>query len=578
MGVGAATFRSAGKISQHYIPGGYSRISAPAGNIGPVSANRGVIVGECTGGKPNEVIWFTSINDAINVLRGGDLLNALRFALSPGGDLIPQMIGAVRVNSAVQASGTLQKSAADIIDIKARDYGLYTNQIKVTVAAGSVSGKKLTVELNEDSQEIDNIEKESINIQYTGDATTAVMTINATTLTTTLAGDQTDGSANLSVAFSTYDTIEKVVGYINSQTGYSCTLVDGVDEEDASNELDAVTAQDIKTAEYTCNSDVQAMIDIINSSSNYLNDAELHSGAARTPVDNVADYFLTGGSEGSAGTTEYTNALTMLEQEDVQVLGTTSDDYAIQALFKTHVDAMNAVTGKKERQAILGALASTTLTLAIAEAKVKNDFAIGFCFGEFKDYDLAGNLQQYGSVFYAAKMIGQFGALDIIQPHTFKEFNAVELVTKLSTVEKEDAIKNGVWVPEISPQGTFRTVRSMSTYQKENLLYNEFSMSRSALYVSRDLRNYLEQIFVGKAGDTTVLQSIFTLSGARLDTYRNDFDLFVDNPNEGWDGNSWKNLNLAINGDQVTVTYDATITAPINFIFITNNFQLLVTL
>lgn len=578
MGVGRAIFASAGKISQHLIPGGYSRIDTPRGQAGPVSANRGAILGVCSGGKPGDLLWFTNINDAINTLRSGALLDALRFALNPGGELVPQMVGAMRVNPATQAVSTIQDTVpADIIDIKSKDYGIYTNNIKFTIANATTKGKKLTVTLNAESQILDDIYKDSIKIQYTGDATTGVMTITGTQLTTTLAGDQTDGSLNLTVAFATYITIEQVVGYINSQTGYTCSLIDGVDEEDAPGEMDAYSAQNIKAAEITVTSNVEALIDRINGESNYLSDAALHAAASRATIVNVANRYLTGAIEGTADSTAYTAKLVLLEQEDVQVFGATDDTYAIQALFKTHEVAMNAVTGKKERQVILGATLASTLANAITEAKVKNSAGAGFCFGEFKDYDLNGVEQSYGSVYYAAKMIGQFCALDIIQPHTFKEFSATELLTKLTTTEKEQAIEAGLWVPEISPQGTFRTVRSVTTYQKDNLVKNEFSMWRTALYVSRDLRNYLETTFVGQAGDTAVLASIETLSTVKLNDYRAS-NYFVDNPNDDWGGESWKSMVIAIDGDAISLNYDATITSPINFLFLVNKFNILVTL
>jgi hypothetical protein len=585
MGVSYAIFKSAGKISQHVIPGGYSRIDTPRGNVGPVSANRVVITGECTGGEPNKVLWFTSINDAINTLRSGDLLDAIRFALSPSSDLIPQQVGAVRINSALQASTVLKASGAvDVINAKSRDYGIYTNGIKHNVEAGTNNGFKLTVTLNQDSQVIDDIYIGAINIQYVGDASTAVMTIDnvAKTLTTTLAGDQTDGSANLNVDLTAFDTIEKLVGYVNSQVGYSATLVDGVDETRDSNTLDYKNAIDIKTTVKILTMNIQAMIEAINNQSNYLSDAELDGVIQRNQLDTtIGEVFLTGGSEGTAGTTEHTATATMLEQEDVQCIGTTSDDYAIHAIYMTHIASMNAVTGKKERQGIFGFKDSDTLNNsisagAIAQAKVANSGAVGYTYGNLVEFDLNGNEQNYGSVYYASKMIGQFGALDIIQPHTFKEFSAVDLLTKLSVPEKEKAILNGIWVPEVSPQGTFRTVRSITTYQKDNLLWNEFSMARTALYVSRDLRNYLEQTFVGLAGDTTILASIRTLSGARLNTYRTDDNFFVDNP--AWNNVSWKDLVISINGDQVELTYDATVTAPINFVFITNKFSIIASL
>ena len=102
----------------------------------------------------------------------------------------------------------------------------------------------------------------AIDIQYTGDASTATMTVDVATnsITTTLAGDQTDGSTNLSIDISnlSYDSILNIYTYIDAQTGYSAstgsTIVSGTDGcSDAALgiELADIVGQDIKTAEYT---------------------------------------------------------------------------------------------------------------------------------------------------------------------------------------------------------------------------------------------------------------------------------------------------------------------------------------
>lgn len=87
-------------------------------------------------------------------------------------------------------------------------------------------------------------------VAYTGDASTATMTISVSgnSITTTLAGDQTDGSSNLSIDISnaSYDTMYEVIAYIEAQTGYSATVESATDSADTLT-LDDITGQDIKT-------------------------------------------------------------------------------------------------------------------------------------------------------------------------------------------------------------------------------------------------------------------------------------------------------------------------------------------
>ncbi len=99
----------------------------------------------------------------------------------------------------------------------------------------------------------------SFLMQYTGDATTAVMTITvaadkATLLATTLAGDETDGSVNLAINLTLIDRVQDLVTLINAQTGYSASLSTSINRHEFGGDyvewLTAVAGQDIKTAVY----------------------------------------------------------------------------------------------------------------------------------------------------------------------------------------------------------------------------------------------------------------------------------------------------------------------------------------
>jgi len=101
--------------------------------------------------------------------------------------------------------------------------------------------------------------KEAFEMQYVGNGTTADLDITvvadeATTLATTLAGDETDGSADLSIDLTAaaFDTVEKVVAEINAQIGYEAVLSTSLNRfefgGDHSAWLVAVASADVKTA------------------------------------------------------------------------------------------------------------------------------------------------------------------------------------------------------------------------------------------------------------------------------------------------------------------------------------------
>ena len=85
MGVSAAIFESAGKRTEHYVPGVYSRsnnVTSPSG----VSAGNLCILGSSAGGKPQALLEFGSLADAQNVLGSGELLNGIAYAFNGSND------------------------------------------------------------------------------------------------------------------------------------------------------------------------------------------------------------------------------------------------------------------------------------------------------------------------------------------------------------------------------------------------------------------------------------------------------------------------------------------------------------
>ena len=93
------------------------------------------VIGRSSGGRPNAPLRFGSAQRAREVLRSGELLDAVLKAFDPsaqtGG---PSEVIAIRVNPATQATLTLLSDASTpVINLTSTDFGLYTNQIKVKI-------------------------------------------------------------------------------------------------------------------------------------------------------------------------------------------------------------------------------------------------------------------------------------------------------------------------------------------------------------------------------------------------------------------------------------------------------------
>lgn len=186
------------------VPGAYSELDASAlAGIGPGPIGVVALLGTAVGGKPKTV--EESFADATRPetlrkrYRSGDLRTAAEFAFSPSQDeAVPggaQRVVSVKVNPATQSQVTLPDgSAADSVDLTSKDWGQFTEQINVEVAAGTNRGKKITVVFEDLIETFDDVGGDAImDLEYTpgsnGYSTaTAAITASAFTVAATKTG------------------------------------------------------------------------------------------------------------------------------------------------------------------------------------------------------------------------------------------------------------------------------------------------------------------------------------------------------------------------------------------------------
>lgn len=179
-------------------PGVYSRVDPTS--LTPVeygATGRIAFVGTSVGGPPvtatmnsasntpGPVMWMNDPSLAKSVLKGGDLLNASKFAWNPSPDQNgADLIAFVRVNPATQASLTLKDGSSNAcLTLTSKDWGAWTNNIQVSIGNGTTSGKVVSLACYQyNIQEggvgtsADNLGN-AFTLQYTGNATSAALTI-----------------------------------------------------------------------------------------------------------------------------------------------------------------------------------------------------------------------------------------------------------------------------------------------------------------------------------------------------------------------------------------------------------------
>jgi hypothetical protein len=566
-GPNPTTFSSAGRSTQHYIPGAYSRSNFVSNEGGGVSSGNICIVGYSELGEPQKLLVFDSANDARGELSSGEGLEGVIQAFTPGNDLIPQQVGFIRINPGTQSSRTLQKSSSDRFTVKSFNYGVPMNQLRLKFSAGTTAGThKIETEFQGATEETDNIEKKSFTIQYVGAGTAAVMTIDATTLSTTVTGGP--GGEDLAITLADYPTISELVEFINNQTAYSASILTSVVTE-SSEVLDAVTGVDIDTAVYTVKSDYQAVFDALKANT-YLIDVAKEGTVRDLPDYDVDFVYLAGGTSGTSTTTDYSDALEVLEQEDVQLISTPSTDIAIHVLIRDHCILMNSEEGKKERQFYVGGALNET----VEEVKTRNatlNSAFGSnCSPGYYQFNDAGEETLYAPSYYACKQVGQVSALALNTPTTSKTVNIIRWEKDYKRSEVNDLIKNATLVGGKDDDDQYITVRSLTTFQSGLLQKNEASIQRETLYQDADLRKRLSKALVGSPNlGNDLIATATTVFERAIQDWKGLGIIVAQN------GRLYSGLVITVNGDIVNVEYNTWNTAPVNFVFITHNVSVL---
>jgi hypothetical protein len=539
-----------------------SAMANPNPNVGNVLA----LLGTSTGGEPGVALRFGSAAEAANTLISGDLLDACNFAFDPSNELAsgPATVICYRVNPATQASLTLNDSAFNpVVNLTSKDWGLWTNQIKVKVEAGSVNGFRLTAAYVNSIYTQDNVYRRAFSIQYSGTAGTAVM--NVTNNQVVLQAPS--GTAVATIDLTVYSQMQQLVDYINTVSGFSAMVLDGNSDLSALNGLDNVAGQDVMTAPYIATGTLQAVVDWFNGLSNPLVAATRQTNAGTAPAL-LPFTYLTGGSDGVTTNQSWSNAFTALQREDVQWVVPVSSSTSIWAMADAHVQFMSNV-GRMERRAIVGEPLGTSDAQALADALTLNSDRTTLIHIGFNQYDAKGNLLLYPPYKLAA-LIG--GALAGVNPGvalTGRSINIKGLERQLrNPTDTDPLITGGVFCIEKTKTG-YRVVKSISTWlNNDNYDKVEVSTGAALDHVARSVREALEPLkgafgspatlALAVAKTETVLRLLSQAAPAGIGVLVGD----TNNP-------AYKNITASIQGDVLAVSFMCSPVIPINYIPVT---------
>lgn len=555
MGVAAAVFESAGKRTEHYVPGAYSRdnnITSPSS----VSAGNLCILGASAGGKPLSLMEFGSVSDAKDALVSGELLEGIALAFNGSNEYIPQKVFGMRVNGGTQSELKIGSIGSTVMTLTSWDYGSHTNQLKMKVEDGTAeNSKKVTFAYKDQVVSVDNIQKKSLKISTS--VSDANVSVSEKELTFTFIESERQP---VSISFDDFPKISDLVERINSEEGIIAEVIDG-DSEALSAELDIINAQSIST-EKVLYSNRKAFADAV-SGIEFVGKVEL--GEVRSVPENMAYTYFTGGSSSTAAVSDWISALEKLEVEDVQIISTTSTDSAVQSLIASHCSQMGTVVNRKERTCILGGPLGMADDDAVTAAVGFNNKLVSFVVDNpVISNPLTGAQETVSGAKLAVMLAGMESAMAVNIPLTNKTLNVLGFAKKRTITNMEKLIRGGVLVCNPDPDNptNYVCIRGLTTFQSEDLINNERSMVREALFMNRELRKKFAP-GIGGINEAKITSAVIA---TLMDAAKNWADLGYIVPNGS--SNVW-NIKVKVDGDKIYLTYSRYLAEPTNFIFIT---------
>ncbi len=528
-------------------------------------ANTLVIIGKATGGKPQSVLSFGGPEAALATLRGGELCDAVVSAFSPSEDTgAPGTVLAVRVDPATQASLTLKNGTdADVITLTSVNYGLLDNQAMVKVEDGTIAGKMLTWFDGETYLHDDNVGKDVLSIQYAGAASSATVLISKDTLTLTL------DAAPTAIDLNTYKTVADVANKINTLSGFTATVLNGAGTDVALGNLDFVTvAANVKTAAYTVTADLKAVVDWFNNVAGSVITAVKIADAGTLPA-NIGYTSLSGGTIGVSTTEDWTDALTLLQAEDVQWLAACSGDASIRAMVDAHcLYCTNTLS--KERRAVLGTGLATSDADAILAAKSLNSKRSSLVHIGHYQYNAVSGLLELRPAYMTAVLIAAgFAGMDPGNAMSNKTLKVQGLERKLlNPTDTDKLLLGGVLPIEDTPQG-YKVTQSITSWLGDgNYVSREQSCGFALDYTVRASRDALDVLRGQKQGPLLLSRAVAitetTLKQLAKAEPEGPGILSGDAASP-----AYRNITASISGDVLAVQYECSPVIPNNYILVT---------
>ena len=576
------------------IPGAYSAIDVS--NLQVKSDGDGAktiaIIGECTGGEPQVVQFFSEPTVARKILKSGELLKACEKAWNPvsgSKEGVPiggaNVIAVIRSNAATKSfleidpEGVVNPTEKQIV-FQSKDWGKDTAH-QVKISDGTIEGtKNLTIydQTNDVYEHWDNVGR-MFSIGYTGDKAYAEVNVykdsnDVMHLQTKIGDDEASAVEDIHIALDPvkYKNLRVLISDLQSYENYNVIAATRYNMRLKVNELDIITKKNIKatqlvpTATITATFADTASTLALNSRLIEVKSYNKEIGNKTIPNTNGAYLFLTGGSEGSSPAS-WIKFFDMLSNYDIQYIVPLIGDISIHAELMEHVMAMSGTMGK-ERRGVVGGNVNETINESIQRARDLNHARMQVVHGGFYDVNSNNELELYPPYILAAQHAGRAAFLPDGEPATHDIYRMSAPEYQLEAPEITALLQSGVLAFEFVigqtgvSQSYVRLVQDLTTdLINQDVVHVERATGQLADSINKEIRRGLDSLLTGKRTSLTDLTSAKNRVISILqERQRNGYII------------AYKDVYVSKTGTITTVDYGVAAAEPNNFTLITAHY------
>lgn len=426
-----------------------------------------------------------------------------------------------------------------------------------------------------------------LTLGYTG--TTASAVVSGSTMTITVVGG---AGTSHTITLTDYATVNQLVQYLSSLTGYTAAAADASLGQKAPKDLDdgtysLATEHGAKTGRIKA--DGKAYLDGVTLGSSLASVTPVSPATKLVGLPDVSSItFLTGGAKGSTTNANILAALVALEairgnfvvtcfSQDATLdiaagLTDAASTYSIDSInsnVRSHVLQMAQILRRRPRQGFV----SYRGTFAAAQTAAGNmaSSRVAMFFQDVKDTDAFGTLTQFQPWMAAIKAAGM-QAGGFYRPIVNKFINVTgalvpgggfndQLDSNLTT-----ALKKGLCPIIADDDGGFRWVSDQTTYTADpNFVFNSIQAVYVGDIISMTTAQRMERAFVGQSvADVSASLALTALEGIMSDMKRLKLIAASDDAPKGF-----RNATIRITGPSMVVSLEIKLAGAIYFIPIT---------